>query len=82
MRALLTTIAGDPARVSVSAAAIVALGAVIGGHGLDLLAALWTLIVAATTFCTAFMALAIAGSLAGVIQPPPMKEESDDAPPA
>lgn len=71
MRALLATIAGGPLRVSTSAAALVAVGAVVGGHGLHLLAALWTLILAGAAFAVAFMALAIGAAMAGVLETPP-----------
>lgn len=70
MRSALALIAGDPVRVSTSAAALVAVGAVAGGHGMALLAALWTLFVASAAFTVAFMALAIAAAMAGALEPP------------
>jgi hypothetical protein len=75
MRAALALIAGGPLRVSTSAAALVAVGAVVGGHGLQLLAALWTLILAGAAFAVAFMALAIGAAMAGVLETPPAAAE-------
>jgi hypothetical protein len=77
MRSLLALVAGGPARVSVSAAAIVAIAFVVNGSGWDLARAAWTLVIAAAGFSAAFMALAIAGSAAGVIEQPPLQKEPD-----
>ena len=73
MRALLATIAGGPGRVSTSAAALVAVGAILGGHWMALLAALWTVLLAGSAFAFAFMGLAIGAAMAGVLESPPSR---------
>ncbi|MEE8626774.1 MULTISPECIES: hypothetical protein [Methylobacterium] len=66
MRAVLALIAGGPGRVSVSAAAIVAIIFVLAGHGWDLLAAAWHASLFASGFVFVWAVLGIVGNAAGV----------------
>ncbi|WP_449409684.1 hypothetical protein [Methylobacterium komagatae] len=69
MRAVLALIAGGPGRVSISAAAIVAIVAIVfvlAGHGWDLLAAAWHASLFASGWVSVWAVLAIAGNAAGV----------------
>ncbi len=66
MRPFLALIAGGPERVSLSAAAIVAIVFVLAGHGWDLLAAAWNASLFASGFVFVWAVLAIVGNAAGV----------------
>lgn len=66
MRPILALIAGGPERVSLSAAAIVAIVFVLAGHGWDLLAAAWHASLFVSGFVFVWAVLAIVGNAAGV----------------
>lgn len=66
MRAVLALVAGGPGRVSVSAAAIVAIIFVLAGHGWDLLAAAWHASLFASGFVGVWAVLALIAQAAGV----------------
>ncbi|GBU17023.1 MULTISPECIES: hypothetical protein [Methylobacterium] len=66
MRPFLALIAGGPGRVSISAAAIVAIVFVLAGAGWDLARAAWHASLFASGFVFVWAVLAIVGNAAGV----------------
>ncbi len=66
MRAALALIAGGPGRVSVSAAAIVAIAFVLAGHGWDLARAVWHASLFASGFLLVGVILCLIRQAAGV----------------
>lgn len=76
MRQLLLVIAGAPGRVAVSAAALATVALTASGHLPDLLAGAVVVLGWSTIFAVGFLALVVAGNIAGVYDdgpanPPP-----------
>ncbi|GJE74334.1 hypothetical protein [Methylorubrum suomiense] len=66
MRAALALVAGGPGRVSISAAAIVAIAFVLAGHGWDLARAAWHASLFVSGFVGVWAVLALIAQAAGV----------------